>query len=583
MRFGGGGKTMNKDKSYGVYTKKQSERYDDVLGCTTPFGAYKTDLIADKIFTVSKMANKEVLEVAGGTGELALRYAKESKKVVLSDFSINMLSIAKRKLYNCKNTELVATDALNLPFKDDTFNIVIERAVSLLLYDKFLEDGTAQKVLEEMKRDSNDKVIIIHGNKYPHMLLKPKRDPYHYFTGKELKKMLEDVGLDSVKTVYVTHSVPLLFNLFGEMKLKKIEKIIQSMPLIKMLGGGAQLPAVKKLKRMPEVDTSIIVPAYNEEKVISDCINSLLALDHPQNKYEILVVNDGSTDKTTEIIRDFAAKYPNIILLSKENGGKASAQNLGLKHANGGFILITDADAVVERDWISEMHKDLEDFDLVLGSYFAKETNTWLERMQNALYLIKFKFGGLKGRPAIGVNNGFRREIVDKIGNFNESKTSITGDFIKRAEKAGLKIHYNPEIAVFTKCTKNIKGFVKQKLRWREDSLSYLKGEKITFSDISGLGYTVGLSFILFVSFFLSILLLNYQYFLFSFVGVFLISFLLYAKPFITMCNSEEKKYAKYFLGYILFEMIIRLMLIPYLAYRLIKPRKRPTFEAKRE
>jgi ubiquinone/menaquinone biosynthesis C-methylase UbiE len=237
-RFGGGGKTMNKDKSYGVYTKKQSERYDDTLGYTTPFGVYKLDLIADKIFTVSKMANKEVLEVASGTGEFAARYAKESKKVVLSDLSIHMLGMAKGKLCNCGNIELMAADALNIPFKDNTFDIVIERAISLLIYDKFLEDGTAQKVLEEMKRVSNDKVIIIHWNKYPHILLKPKRDQYHYFTGKELKKMLEDVGLDNVKIVYVTHSTQLLFNLFGKMKMKKIEKAIQNIPFIKCWGGG---------------------------------------------------------------------------------------------------------------------------------------------------------------------------------------------------------------------------------------------------------------------------------------------------------------------------------------------------------
>ena len=331
------------------------------------------------------------------------------------------------------------------------------------------------------------------------------------------------------------------------------------------------------------IDVSIIVPAYNEEKVISDCLNSLLALDYPKNKYEIIIINDGSTDKTADIINDFVKTYPNIVLLSKENGGKASAQNLGLKHASGRFILIVDADAVVEREWISKILKDLKDFDVVLGSYFAKETNTWLERMQNAHYLIKFKFGGFKGRPAIGVNNGFRREVVEKIGYFNESKTSITGDFIKRSEEAGFKINFDPEITVFTKCTKNVSDFLKQKLRWREDFLDYLKGEKITFSDFLGLAFTVGLSFILFVSFFLSVLLLNYRYFLFSFIGIFLIDFLLYVKPFLRMCNdNKEKYYAKYFMGYLLFEMVIRLVLIPYLVYRLVMPRRKPTFETKR-
>jgi len=333
---------------------------------------------------------------------------------------------------------------------------------------------------------------------------------------------------------------------------------------------------------MPETEVSIIVPAYNEERVISDCINSLLALDYPKEKYEIIIVNDGSTDRTVDIVNEFAKDYKNITLLSKENGGKASAQNFGLKYSTGRFVLITDADTVVERDWISKMLKDLKKFDIVIGAYYARDPDTWLEKVQNAHYLIKFKFGGLKGRPSVGTNIGFRKEVVRKIGSFNESKTSVTEDFIRRAEEAGFKIHFNPKIVVFTKCTTNIKDFLKQKLRWRENLLSYLRGEKITFSDLLGLGYTFGLSFILFVSFFLSILRLNYQYFLFSFVSIFLISLLFYSKPLLSMYKSEESYYVKYFMIYLLLEMIVRMILIPYLTYRLIKPRKKPTFNTRR-
>lgn len=338
-----------------------------------------------------------------------------------------------------------------------------------------------------------------------------------------------------------------------------------------------------KNERISRMDVSIIVPAYNEEKEISDCINSLVALDYPKDKYEIIIVNDGSTDKTVYIVNFFANNYQNIILLSKENGGKASAQNLGLKYANGRFILITDADAIVEKKWISKMIKNLEKYDLVLGPAYAKDPNTWLEKIQNALYLIKFKFSGLRGIPSVGVNNGFRKEVVEKIGVFNESKTSTTGDFIKRAKKAGFKIYFDPESVVFTKCTKSIIGLLTQKLRWRESSLNYLKGEGITFMDFLRLGYGVGLSCILFISFFLSILFLNYKYLLFSFAIIFFVGFLLYAKSFLKMLNSKERRYAKYFIGYLLFEMIIRMVLIPYLIYRVIKPRNKPTFEANRE
>lgn len=106
------------------------------------------------------------------------------------------------------------------------------------MYDKSLEDGTTHKVLKEMERVPRDKVIIIHGNKCSLLFFKQNTSAYHYFTEKELKKMLESIGLHNVKIMYVTHSVPLLFNLLGEIKTKKIEKVIQNTPIIKTFGGG---------------------------------------------------------------------------------------------------------------------------------------------------------------------------------------------------------------------------------------------------------------------------------------------------------------------------------------------------------
>lgn len=64
---------------YEVYDKKQAERFDDALGYNTPFGAYKLNLIVEKVFEISRMGNKEVLEVAGGTGEPMVRYVKKAK------------------------------------------------------------------------------------------------------------------------------------------------------------------------------------------------------------------------------------------------------------------------------------------------------------------------------------------------------------------------------------------------------------------------------------------------------------------------------------------------------------------------
>lgn len=261
-------------------------------------------------------------------------------------------------------------------------------------------------------------------------------------------------------------------------------------------------------------------------------------------------------------------------LLTKKNGGKGSAQNLGLEHAKGKYILITDADAVVEKDWISKMVEELDKFDMVLGSCYSKDPASWLEKMQNAQYLIKCKYGGLREIPTSGVNNGFRKKIIYQIGNFDERKTSVTRDFIRRAKEKGLNIHYDPDIIVYTKCTNRFLGFLKQKLRWRESGASSI----LTFS------YTYGLSFFLFGFILLSIYSLNIFYFIYASFIVYLLSFSIYIIPFVRMFNNKQDRYyAKFFLLYEAFELlVIRIILLPYIIFRLIKPRKKPTFTAQR-
>lgn len=334
--------------------------------------------------------------------------------------------------------------------------------------------------------------------------------------------------------------------------------------------------------KLNQIDVSVIIPAYNEENEISMCIDSLLRVDFPIDKFEIIVINDGSTDNTKIIVEEYVKTHSNIKLINKNNGGKASAQNIGLKYSRGKYILITDADAIAEKNWISKMVNGLEKYDIVIGVYYSKENKKLLEKIQNSHNLVKFKFGGFRGRPSIGVNNGFHKDIIQNIGDFDESKTSVTDDFIKRAEKFGLNIFFDPNIIVFTRCTTNICGILKQKLRWYEGSFRYLKGEKGNFTDFLGFIYIGGLSLILFISLILSLLSLNLIYFFVTCIAIFIIIFLYYIQSFIKLCNSNEKSYAIFFIGYIFLELIVRILLIPYYIRLFIKPRKKPTFESNR-
>lgn len=95
------------------------------------------------------------------------------------------------------------------------------------------------------------------------------------------------------------------------------------------------------------VKLSIIIPAYNAEVYIGECIDSLLNQDLSNDDYEIIVINDGSTDKTLKILKSYSSKYSNIKIFSQENKGLSNTRNRGLDIANGEYILFVDADDIL--------------------------------------------------------------------------------------------------------------------------------------------------------------------------------------------------------------------------------------------
>ena len=100
----------------------------------------------------------------------------------------------------------------------------------------------------------------------------------------------------------------------------------------------------KKLTHFPMV--SIVLPAFNEENNIIASLKSLLNMDYPKNKLQIIVVNDGSTDKTKDVVQNFIKnnKAYDISIISQQNKGKGAALRTGFSHASGDIILIQDAD-----------------------------------------------------------------------------------------------------------------------------------------------------------------------------------------------------------------------------------------------
>ncbi len=137
--------------------------------------------------------------------------------------------------------------------------------------------------------------------------------------------------------------------------------------------------------------TTVIVPCYNEEKTLAGTLHSLLALDYPAGKLAIAVVNDGSTDNTSTIARDFANKYTNITTLDKDNGGKASAMNVALAHCKTELIGCLDADSFVDSGALRHIARHFVEDDnvsAVTPAIMIHEPKNILQYMQRAEYMV---------------------------------------------------------------------------------------------------------------------------------------------------------------------------------------------------
>ncbi|MBW4899970.1 glycosyltransferase [Prevotella melaninogenica] len=101
---------------------------------------------------------------------------------------------------------------------------------------------------------------------------------------------------------------------------------------------------------------SIIIPMYNAEKYIGICLDSILGSNLLKEEYEIVIVNDGSQDKSPEIAQNYAAKYSNVTYLTQENQGQSTARNYGIKTCKGEYVWCVDADDAVEKDIVGILH-----------------------------------------------------------------------------------------------------------------------------------------------------------------------------------------------------------------------------------
>ncbi|MBW2982483.1 glycosyltransferase family 2 protein, partial [Candidatus Woesearchaeota archaeon] len=191
-------------------------------------------------------------------------------------------------------------------------------------------------------------------------------------------------------------------------------------------------------------NVSIIIPCYNEEKNIEKCLDAVYSSDYPLEKVEIIVVDDGSSDKTAEIADNYSK---NISLIKGKHKGKSEALNLGIKNAKYDIICTIDADTEVDKTTLKKLVQPFMNPEVgaTNGSCIAKNKNSLLGMFQNIEYhynnLIRKSFSVLfdNGIWFYGAFACYRKEILKKIGYFKKDSMTEDADIALEIYAAGYK------------------------------------------------------------------------------------------------------------------------------------------------
>lgn len=335
---------------------------------------------------------------------------------------------------------------------------------------------------------------------------------YFIFFAKIHNKILR-VGLPSLLTITIIvlpaplisimaaqgylslHSVILIIVAYGLMLTLWINGLTIPLAIVNKINESAQ---TEKISYPP---ISVIIPAYNEEKVIERTIQAVLDADYP-NK-EIIVVDDGSVDLTYQIASRYADK---VKLVRKENGGKSSALNLGLRFASGEIVVMIDADTVIGKDSLKEVVKRFNDERVVAvaGNVKVMNRSNWLTKCQALEYIISIqimrraldRFGAVTVVP--GALGAFRRSILQETGFYDRDTLVEDFDVTVKALKTGHVVQASSTAAAYTQAPQTLSDLYRQRMRWYRGNFQTFKKHFNAFTNPRfGFLHSLGFPFML--------------------------------------------------------------------------------------
>jgi poly-beta-1,6 N-acetyl-D-glucosamine synthase len=231
---------------------------------------------------------------------------------------------------------------------------------------------------------------------------------------------------------------------------------------------------------------SIVVPAYNEAEVVESSIASLLELRYPY--YEVIVVDDGSTDDTYERMRRLEGNHYGVKVSAfrKENSGKADALNYGIRRSRAPIIVCMDADSRLSPEALryAVRHFRDENVGAVAGNVkVVNRHNIWtkLQALEyiEGLNIVRKAQGWFRTVNVIpGPIGIFRRTVLERIGGYDSDTFAEDFDLTVKILAGGWRIEYEPKAIAFTEAPEELLDVIKQRYRWNRGILQTLRKQK---------------------------------------------------------------------------------------------------------
>jgi len=243
---------------------------------------------------------------------------------------------------------------------------------------------------------------------------------------------------------------------------------------------------------------TVIIPAFNEERVIEASVRRVLQSDWPQ--LEIIVADDGSKDRTSEIVSAAFGSDPRVRLMTLVNGGKASALNRALAVAEGEIVVALDADTQFEKPCISRLVRWFADgrIGAVAGNAKVGNRVNLVTRWQAVEYVTAqnierralTRFDAIMVVP--GAVGAWRRAALDEVGGYPEDTLAEDQDLTIAIQRKGWKIAYDEQAVAWTEAPETFRALAKQRFRWSFGTLQCLWKHRATMAQ----GRPSGLAFI---------------------------------------------------------------------------------------